>query len=66
MTERQKRIFDALRYAYENIRWFKENYPELIEDEYRRYLKAANEDRLSRITEIAELFFLAMAKFGEL
>ena len=66
MTERQSRIFNALRYAYENVRWFKEECPELIEDEYRRYIHAANEDRLTRITEIAELFFLAMAKFGEL
>ncbi|MBR6313070.1 MAG: hypothetical protein IKR49_00330 [Clostridia bacterium] len=66
MTERQSRIFTALRYAYEHVRWFKEEYPELIEDEYRRYLHAANEDRLTRIQEIAELFFLAMVKFGEL
>lgn len=65
MTPRQKNIFDAIRYAYMHAKYVYNEERENLESEYAKYLEEANEDKLTRIQDIATLFFLAMFLFGE-
>ncbi len=66
MTVRQQKIFNAIVEAYHfalDERWMRndEEYTALWED----WKRKANNDELTKIEEIATLFFIAMFKFGE-
>lgn len=66
MTVRQQKIFNAIVEAYHfalDERWMRndEEYTALWEE----WKRKANNDQLTKIGEIATLFFIAMFKFGE-
>ena len=66
MTVRQQKIFNSIVEAYHfalDERWMRndEEYTALWED----WKRKANNDELTKIGEIATLFFIAMFKFGE-
>lgn len=64
MTSRQSNILEALKNAYEAARKVKDLGKDYLDGSFEAMLTAANEDKLSRIEDIAYLFFLAMFKFG--
>ena len=66
MTVRQQKIFNAIVDAYHfalDEKWLRnaDEYTELWEE----WKRKANNDELTKIGEIATLFFIAMFKFGE-
>ena len=65
MTSRQKNILDAIMRGYKAARNVKDMGKDYLDGSFEAMLTRANEDKLSRIDDIAYLFFLAMFKFGE-
>lgn len=66
MTERQQHIFDDIINAY---RWVTAEHSLRSKEEFtalwESWKAAANDNKLSRIYELASLFFIAMYEFGE-
>jgi len=66
MTDRQMNIWKAITTAYTDAKSAKEILSETgFNEMYENYKKAANDNKLSTIHDIAMLFFLAMFKWGE-
>lgn len=66
MTARQQKIFQSIVDAYHfalDERWLRND--EEFDALWTEWKVKANNDQLSKIGEIATLFFLAMFKFGE-
>lgn len=65
VTDRQMKIFNAIKNAYITARSANGLGQPYIEQLYVSQMRKAEEDELRRIEDIALLFFAAMFKFGE-